>query len=61
MKTMRENGINQILGELMNITIENIGNFVTEDEIWKYDIKGEASKENPLDKFEVLYKVKLCV
>ena len=35
----------------MNITIDNIGNFVTKDEIWKYHIEGEASKENPLDKF----------
>ena len=35
----------------MNIAIENIGNFVTRDEIWEYQIEGEVSKENPLDKF----------
>lgn len=45
MKTMRENGINQILGELMNITIENIGNFVTEDEIWNMILKVKLRKK----------------
>lgn len=42
---MRENGINQILGELMNITIENIGNFVTEDEIWNMILKVKLRKK----------------
>lgn len=45
MKTMRENGINQILGELMNITIENIRNFVTEDEIWNMILKVKLRKK----------------
>lgn len=35
----------------MNIPIENIGNFVTKDEMWEYRIKNEPAKENPLDKF----------
>lgn len=42
---MRENGINQILGELMNITIENIRNFVTEDEIWNMILKVKLRKK----------------
>lgn len=42
---MRENGINQILGELMDITIENIGNFVTEDEIWNMILKVKLRKK----------------